>query len=408
MPRADRPRVGYVLKMYPRFSETFILSEILAHEAAGLDVHIFSLKLPTDGHFHESLAKVRAPVTYLGQDGLRAVHFWQDLSRASERNPRLWEHLRECAHDDAHDVHEAAKLSAIVAERGITHLHAHFATSAANVALHAAAMCGITASFTAHAKDIYIDSVDHARMRRMLRGASCVVTVSDYNLEHLRATYGADAENVRRIYNGLHLSQFPFTSPARREPRIVGVGRLVEKKGFSDLIDACAILHKHGRDFSCEIIGDGPLAGDLARQIRKLGLEDRVTLPGPLPQGRVIEAVSSASVLAAPCIIGADGNRDGLPTVLLEAMALGTPCVSTDVTGITEAIRNSDTGKIVPQRDAQSLADSCDVLLRDRAERERLAHAARALVERSFDIEKNTREQRGLFDCTLQAAGSAL
>lgn len=404
MPAHKQPRVGYVLKMYPRFSETFILNEILSHEAAGLDVRIYSLKLPIDGHFHEALARVKAPVTYLGQDGLRAVNFWDDVSKAAAKNPGVWKHLPACARIDAHEVHAAAKLGALASEHGITHLHAHFATSAATVAMLAGAMAEVPYSFTAHAKDIYIESVDHAHMRRLLRGARGVVTVSDYNVDHFQRTYGDDAAAVQRIYNGLPVTVLPYSAPQSREPRIVGVGRLVEKKGFDDLIHACAILRDRGAAFRCDIIGDGPLAGDLARLATSLRLNDIVRFLGPLPQGQVMNAVQQAAALAAPCIVGADGNRDGLPTVLLEAMALGTPCVSTDVTGITEAITHDETGLIVPQRAPVVLADGLARLLTDSALRCRLASKARARVETHFDIARNTTSLRAVFAGPVQDA----
>lgn len=397
MPAHDGPRIGYVLKMYPRFSETFILNEVLAHEAAGMDLHIFSLKLPIDGHFHEALARVKAPVTYLGQDGLRAVSFWDHVSTAGARNPGVWKSLHEAAHVDAHEVHAAAKLSVLVREHGISHLHAHFATSAATVAMLAGGMADVPYSFTAHAKDIYIEGVDHAHMRRLLRGAKGVVTVSDYNVTHFRDTYGDDAASVHRIYNGLLVDALPYADPRSREPRIVGVGRLVEKKGFADLVQACAVLRDRGTPFRCDIIGDGPLAHELARLVSSLRLEGVVRLLGPLPQGRVMHAVQQAAALAAPCIVGSDGNRDGLPTVLLEAMALGTPTISTDVTGITEAVRDNDTGLIVPQHSPPELADAMERLLRDPPLRSRLAARARALVEARFDISRNTAALRELF-----------
>jgi colanic acid/amylovoran biosynthesis glycosyltransferase len=383
--------------MYPRFSETFILNEILAHEAAGLEVHIFSLKLPSDGHFHEDLAKVRAPVTYLNNDSLRAVHFWQDIGKIGASNPLVWERLPHARDDDAHDVHAAVALAGHARFRGITHLHAHFATSAATVAMHAAAMSGIRYSFTAHAKDIYIDGLDHARIRRMMREAARVVTVSDFNVEHLQQTYGTDAANVTRIYNGLDLRRFPYTPPAKRERLVVGVGRLVEKKGFEDLINACGLLREAGEDIRCEIIGSGPLMSTLRALIQQRGLEGTVSLLGALPRERVIERVGAASVLAAPCVIGDDGNRDGLPTVLLEAMALGTPCVATDVTGIREAVVHAETGICTEQRDTPALARAIATLVNDPELRVRYASAARAHCEDLFDIERNSGLLRQVF-----------
>jgi glycosyltransferase involved in cell wall biosynthesis len=171
----------------------------------------------------------------------------------------------------------------------------------------------------------------------------------------------------------------------------------VEKKGFADLIDACAILANKGCDFHCEIIGTGELEDDLYAQIERLGLNDRVEMIGPRPQGEVIAHLQTAAVFAAPCVVGEDGNRDGLPTVLLEAMALGTPCIATDVTGIPEVLRDGETGLMVPQHDPARLADAIERLLNDRALGQRLATEARDLIEQSFDIHRNTAKLRALF-----------
>ncbi len=230
-----------------------------------------------------------------------------------------------------------------------------------------------------------------------------LIVVSDYNLAHLRERYGSAARRVRRIYNGLDLGRFPYRSPRERAPRIVGVGRLVEKKGFVDLIEACAILAEEGRKFTCRIIGTGEQEVGLRVRIARLGLEDRIELLGPRPQSELVRLVQDAAVLAAPCVVGADGNRDGLPTVLLEAMALGTPCVSTDVTGIPEVIRDGETGLMVSQRDPAALAAAIGRLLEEPNLRDRLADRARRLVEAEFDVNRNATQLRELF----QTAGNA-
>src|SRR5690606_2392314 len=157
---------------------------------------------------------------------------------------------------------------------------------------------------------------------------------------------------------------------------------------FDVLLDAVALLRTRGREVRTRIVGGGEKEAELRAQVAELGLEELVELTGPLPQHEVREHVAAAAVFAAPCVVGSDGNADGLPTVLLEAMALGTPCVSTDVTGITEAVRHEETGLEVPQHDAEALADAIVRLLDDPALRDRLTRAARALVEREFDTRR--------------------
>jgi colanic acid/amylovoran biosynthesis glycosyltransferase len=396
MEKPSHQKVAYVVKRYPRYSETFIVNEVLAHEAAGVPIEIFSLFPPNDTHFQNSISRVRAPVHYLPCDGPKAVDLWNALQEVVGR-AGSWERALTSAQGEAvRDVYQALMLARAVRARGIGHLHAHFATAATTVARLAAAFAGISYSFTAHAKDIFHESVQADDLQTKMQQARAVVTVSDFNVEHLRAQFGASAQTVVRVYNGLDLSRFPFAPPADRERRIVAVGRLVEKKGFNILVEACALLAQRGVDFHCEIIGGGEMERALRQQITERGLQTRVLLTGPRPQRDIISDIQRASVFAAPCVVGEDGNRDGLPTVLLEAMALGTPCVSTDVTGIPEVLRPDATGLLVPQHDAVALATSMERLLDDSALRVRLAGAARQLIESQFDVHRNAALQREL------------
>lgn len=395
----DSLRVGYVLKRYPRYSETFIINEILAHEAAGTLVDIFSLRPPNDTFFPEQLARVRSHATYIPSDAITADAFWTTLTEANELFADVDEFLDTVRAEGAllHDVFQALRLAIEADRKNVDHFHAHFATAAADVARMAARLAGKTYSITAHAKDIFHESVRPDDLRRKLRDAVAVITVSEFNREYLRTTFGPAANRVHRVYNGLDLSNFQWGTPVVRPARIVGVGRLVEKKGFADLIQACRFLADRGCPFECQIIGGGELEAQLHGQIERLGLRDQVTLLGPKPQSEVIAAVRSAAVVAAPCVVGTDGNRDGLPTVLLEAMALGTPCVSTPVTGIPEVLRDGETGIMVPTGQPPQLADAMQRLLSDSNLRVRLATTARRLIESDFDIHRNTARIRELF-----------
>lgn len=390
-------RVGYVLKMYPRFSETFVVNEVLAQEAAGTQVDIFSLRPPVDARFHAALAEVRAEVTWVPSASVRSGEAWDSLGAAADRLPGLLGAWPELLRHDLRDVLQAVEVATAVRERGLVHLHAHFGSVATTVARLAARLAQVSYSFTAHAKDIFHSSVHDDDLRDKLTDALAVVTVSQYNLEHLQARFGAAADRVVRVYNGIDLAAFAYREPAGRPRHVVSVGRLVEKKGLEDLLSAVALLAADGDPVTCDVVGSGPLHAELARQVEDLGLGGRVRLLGACTQDEVREHVAGAAVFAAPCVVGADGNRDGLPTVVLEAMALGTAVVATPVTGMPEAVVDGTTGVLVPEHAPAELAASIRRLLDDEPARVRLATAARTLVQERFDRDGQAQAMRAVF-----------
>lgn len=397
---ADQPRVGYVVKRYPRYSETFIVNEVLAHEAAGVPIEIFSVKPPVDTHFQDLISRVRAPVHYLPSGVSKTSEFWQMLQNAASRHPAIASRFALLVEYSPADICAAVALAIQATESGITHLHAHFATSASDVAWLTSRLTDIPFTMTAHAKDIFHEDVDHGQLAAKLAAAKTTVTVSDFNVRYLRDRFGKAADRVVRIYNGLDLTQFPFREPTTRPPIILAVGRLVEKKGFDVLVDACAKLVVRGVEFQCHVIGDGGMLDSLRNQVVEHDIEHFVEFLGPQPQETVKAALHQSAVFAAPCVEGGDGNRDGLPTVLLESMALGTPCVSTPVTGIPEAIIHGDTGLMVPERDADALADALQRLLDDHKLAVQLARRAREHVEENFDVQRSTAALREWFGLT--------
>ena len=393
---------GYVLKMFPRFSETFILSEILELERRGRALHVLSLRRPDDGRFHGDVARVRAAVDYLPEHvrcepGVHAASH----ARAWRAAPRRYVALLGLALRHRGEAWRAFLIAPLLAERaaraGCLRLHAHFASLPALTAMFAAELLGVRFTFTAHAKDIFLHDRSPTLLRELMRRARRVVTVSEFNAEYLRALAGPEwgPERVVRVYNGIDLAAFraaPAAGRAGGRPLILAVGRLVEKKGFGDLIRACAELRRRGVDARCEIVGKGPLHDALQRRIAELGLRDRVWLAGPLPRERVADRMREAALLSQPCIVGRDGNRDGLPTVILEAMAAELPVVATRVTGIPEAVEDGVTGRVVEPGRPERLAEALAELLTDRESRARMGRAARLRAERLFDQARNAAE----------------
>ncbi len=395
-------RIGYVLKTYPRVSQTFVLTEILAHERAGLDMDIFSLRRTDDTRFHAALSRVKSPVFQIERASTRVNAVLDGLREHARYLPGFWRVVEESG-ADAEDLLQAAQLSRAIIDREISHLHAHFGTVATVVARLAAQITGVSYSFTAHAKDIYHESVVEDELRQKLDDAAQVITVSQFNVNHLRKTFGSAARDVKLVYNGLDLEDFRIEPYDARPPYILGVGRLVEKKGFEFLLQACAVLRDRGVQFQCEIVGGGALESALRSQVVALGLQDQVLMSGAMSQDDIKEKIRGAALLAAPCVHAGDDDRDGLPTILLEAMALGTPCVSTPVTGIPEVVRHEETGLMVSEGNALALADACQRLLEDRRLGSELVSRARSLIEERFDIDKNTDQLRETFRAIVDA-----
>lgn len=366
-------RVGYVLKRFPRLSQTFVLRELLAHQRAGLNMTVFSYRKPRVEDHHADYIALDAELVVLDD---------------------------QAAGDDASGRHQQAceRLIRACRERQIDQLHAHFAGAAATLAGAAAAELAIPFSVTTHARDLFHQDVTATQLRERLQGASAVVTISDFNRRFLASDVGLDPRRLHLIYNGLPLESFPFTADQQREPILLAVGRLIEKKGFDDLLTAAAWLQGQQVAFEVVIIGSGPQTAALQQRADQLGIAEKVRLLGALPPAQVMEWMRRAALLVAPCRVGDDGDRDGLPTVILEAMALGTPCVATPVTGIPEAISGDGDGWLVPERDPEALAAACASALDDAAERRRRAWRARQTIEQRFDIVRSSAQLRALWN----------
>ena len=387
------PRIAYLLKKFPRLSETFVLGEILTQEALGTEVRVFSRRKPDDEPRHPQLEGLRATVEVLPSPW--KIDPWRVLFSDPERVPQLLGEISELLRENESWGHE--RLSGLIAEalylldltRDVDHVHVHFATDSAITAMILHAFGGPTYSITAHAKDIYRNTVDPALLSRLVRESCFTVTVCDANVRHLEGILDADAmKNVRRLYNGIDLASFAAAGAVRRPAEILSVGRLVEKKGFFVLLDALALLQVRGVPFHATLAGDGEERQALAQRVEDLGLTGLVDLAGPLDQGRIRDLMQRATVFCLPCIVGEDGNRDALPTVLLESLASGLPSISTPVTGIPEILGDGSAGVIVPERDVAATADAIQALLEDPARREQLARRGRERCAELFDRTK--------------------
>ncbi|MGH8003437.1 MAG: glycosyltransferase family 4 protein [Limisphaerales bacterium] len=398
-------KVGYFVKMYPRLSETFILNEILELERRGVEVTIFSLKKPNEGRFHPQVAEVKAPVFYL--DELEPKKGWAVLVEVwptlSSRRAQLWKLLEELVPQNDPQLMElffgSAWAAAIAQNRELSHLHAHFASLPSTAACFTSRISGLPFSFTAHAKDIFLNSVNQKLLEEKLQAARFVITVTEFNRRYLASTYPAvPSDKIKVLYNGINLEFFNYEPAFAREKNLIlSIGRLVPKKGFPDLLEACAILKEKKIPFRCVIIGQGEQAEALEARKQELGLADIVSFAGPKTQAEVLPYLKSATVLALPCMVDADGNQDALPTVLLEALGTGCPVVSTIVSGIPEIVDHGLNGLLVPPGNPRALAEAIWKILTSPELTGRFAREGRTKVEEKFDLKKSVATLEGYY-----------
>ena len=277
-------------------------------------------------------------------------------------------------------------------ETGIGHVHAHFAGMAARTAFWIAKFFPITFSFTAHANDIFAPRDFEISLDKLVQEARVIITETDYAERFLRERFPERVDRIHRIYNGLNLAEFRRASFSSEPPLIVAIGRLIAKKGFGNLIRACALLVERVTSFRCEIIGEGPLENQLRGQIAELGLQDRIELAGAKPQHEIRDCLAGASAFVMPSVPEAGGGMDNLPTVIMEAMATGLPVVSTRIGGIPEMVVENETGFLVQPEDAVALAGAIERVTNDRPLGQKLGQAGHKRAQTLFSIDKNVRE----------------
>jgi glycosyltransferase involved in cell wall biosynthesis len=394
------PHVGYVLKRFPCLSETFVAAELIELQRRGVPVTVFAMGRPEEPFTHGFLDELSVPVVYLPYRVLReplrvasSLHSvlrstpgpWLRAALASLRRVRLfgWRRLMQ-----------ATVLREEAARAGVDHMHVHFANKAARVAHLAERMGGPTYSVTAHAKDVYHRQVRARDLRDILGRAHFVATVCEENRRYLASILDGRG-TVHVVPNSVDLERLGLR-PREPEPGLVlTVARLVEKKGLADLIEACALLAAASVPVRLEVIGDGPLRGELEAAAARAGIDARFL--GALPSERVVGHYRRAAVFCLPSVVASTGDRDGLPTSVLEAMALGVPVVTTALNGLAEAVIDGRTGLAVPERSPHALAAAIQRLLADPELAAGLSREARHHVEAGFSLARSTSLLRSLF-----------
>ncbi len=411
--------VIYLVRSWPRLSQTFIVNEVLALERRGIDLVVFSLVRSGESVIQPQVAEVRS-----------AVHFLED--RESLRR-RVGEHLavfsagpvryaktalfairrRDLAAGYATATtwvcfRYAVRVAAAVirlrkAGQGPAHLHAHFAHDPALVALLVRRLTRLPYSFTAHARDLV--QIPPSSLAARAAEATALVTCCEVNADYIASTVPSSLPAVRVIRHGVELDRF---EPALRSPtaelapenpdlRIVTIGRLVEKKGFPDLLRALGRLKASGRRITCQVYGDGPLSGPLTELRDELGLGETVHFAGERSREAIISALHEADVFVLTPTVTEDGDRDGIPNVLVEAMACGLPVVSTSAGGIGELVAHGVNGFLTAPGDVADIETQISRLADSPALRQQMGAAARRTVESGYDVNAAAEQLHEIF-----------
>lgn len=409
-------RVGYIVRSFPRLSQTFILNEVLALESQGVQVRVFSCINPRETVVQPQLAALQARVDYLEESYQRP---WQRI---------LWEHLlmlllaplgylRALAYVVRHPEFDqgytassrfmcfvqAVYLANLLRQaRGgpdaIDHLHAHFAHDPTLIAQLVHLLTGLAFTFTAHARDIY--QIPATALAARIQDAEAVVTCCALNVDYFKTVApSTQYAKMRVIHNGIDLNAF---HPAEAHngtdaPLILSASRLVEKKGYLDLLAACRQLKESGHNFRCVIYGEGPLYDELETRIQQDELEKHVALGGVFTHEDIQRMMPQAAIFALTPFVTEDGDRDGVPTVLAEAMACGLPVVSTTVAGIPELVTHGRNGLLAAPRQIDEIAANLSLLLNDAAKRQQFGQAARNTIMEEFNLQTGASQLAELY-----------
>jgi glycosyltransferase involved in cell wall biosynthesis len=402
-------RLGYLYSRYPIISQTFCDAEMLALERLGIELEIGSVYPPLTSLRHEHISRLRAPVRYAPPQEILKI--WQKDAKTTGKWPGALVDRHEQKYGPSFKAEQRARnalyFADLFAQNGVDHFHVHFANRAAHTAIFLKEISKTPFSVTAHGQDFMKDLGNDELLREICAAADFVAAETDYSRELLCERCPDCAGKIYRVYNGLDLEFFPvpYPSTANSVPRIISVGRLVAFKGFENLVDACGELARRGLDFTCEIIGDGPLRDDLQAKIDVLELSHRIKLLGSLSQGAVIEKLRVADIFALASVTDRQGASDIFPTVIIEAMAAARSVVSTRLAGIPELVAHGETGLLVAPGDTSALAQALEKLIRNPELRSHYGRAGRARIEQHFRIEHTVAPLLQLFETASTKSG---
>lgn len=395
-------KIAYIIGTFPYPTTTFIDREILEAIRQGLDLILISIRQPEPFKMKSDVANLAQNTRYLlpvswikfiwcnlfflaTKPGLYGSTLFYLITR---KHKHIWSRVKTVLH-----FAEGVWATWVLKEDGVDHIHAHFADRAATVALVVSRLLGKSYSLTAHANDIYVAPV---LLNEKIKNAKFTTTCTSYNKTYLEKISGCDIE---LIYHGIDIGSFKDTTnrEADQTPLILSVGQLKEKKGFHYLVEACRILKDKGYVFKCEIIGEGPYRSELEELIKNRGMQDSIELKGALPLEEVLARYQRAIIFVLACVVASNNDRDGIPNVILEAMAHRVPVVSTSISGIPEVVQNNHNGLLVDPENPHMLSEALISLLESKKIRTEFGLNGQKTVMEQFDLEQNTRKLVELF-----------
>ena len=390
------PRTAYILLWFPKPSETFVFNEVVNLLKMGLPLRVYTLYGPLKKDLSLEMRETDVPVERLGISGLRQLvegflWWWRKdrrlvLRLVREIACRRWRSL-EFGGENLWSFFCGFHLARRFLEEGVEHIHASWALGVATSAWVASRLTGIPFSFTGRSHDIF--PPDGALAEKMA-AASLVRADSESALKQMASHVPEEKGKLVLTYNGVPMRRTASAEVALRPPiQLLAVGRLVVTKGFPDLLRACQLLVRSGADLRLNLVGGGYLGLWLRFLVHRLGLSGRVTMPGFVTHDRVAELYSKTDIFVMPSVVAHDGNRDGLPTVLLEALLYGLPVVATEISGLVEIVSDKVTGLLVPSGDPAAIAGAVQWLITHRAEAVAMGDRGRQRVFDLFDPEKN-------------------
>jgi glycosyltransferase involved in cell wall biosynthesis len=394
----QQPVLGYILKGYPRISETFISNEILLLEKMGFKLRLFPMRQPRESFCHASVKEIKAQVDYL------PTELFLDFSRLisptvflAVKRPGTYLKTLKFAAEGIRNNRKLATLkhllqagyltnNQLLKDKNIVHLHGHFAHSPTSVTLFASLLSEIPFSFTAHAKDIYTSSKD--KLKRKIERARFVTTCTSHNVEYLKKVAGNSSTPIFCMYHGIDIGLFQHQQhsvPPAPPYQLLTIARLTEKKGLPTLYRALKILHDRGVQFRHTLIGDGDDREKILKLISSLGIDKSCRWIGTQTHEEVLRHFKKSDLFVLACEIAQSGDRDGIPNVLVESLAMGVPALSTEISAIPEILLNEKTGITVPPSEPEALSRAIIRMVTDGDLRRRIITNGRKYVEDEFD-----------------------